>query len=454
MRVLWICNMMLPVIAKELQVEGSVKEGWISGLLQALIANKALEEIQLGIAFPIEKKKAFLQGGILVEEGGRVPFYGFRENVNKSELYDLQIEEDMTLIYDDFKPDIVHFFGTEYPHTLAGVRRYSNKQNILIGIQGLCEVYTRAYMANLPEKIQKRVTFRDFIKKDSLLQQQEKFRKRGGFEVSAIKEAGHITGRTHWDKHYTKLWNPDATYHVMQETLRSPFYTGEWHYTCCEKHSIFLSQGDYPIKGLHYAIYALPTMLTKYPNAKIYVAGNGILKGKGLKGQLKLSSYGKFIDKLVRSFRLQDKIIFLGKLSAEEMKEQYLKSHVYVCPSSIENSPNSLGEAMMLGVPIATANVGGIASMIDEKQCYLYQGFQEDTEEDPDEIFAISKRLAESVMKLFSQKGRVTKMSYQARDRARITHNGEHNYQQLLEIYETIDKGRIDTQNASVRSEG
>ena len=34
----------------------------------------------------------------------------------------------------------------------------------------------------------------------------------------------------------------------------------------------------------------------------------------------------------------------------KKMKEKFLNSHVFLCPSSIENSPNALGEAMILGV--------------------------------------------------------------------------------------------------------
>ena len=33
MRVLWVCNIMLPVIAEALHREASNKEGWLSGLL-------------------------------------------------------------------------------------------------------------------------------------------------------------------------------------------------------------------------------------------------------------------------------------------------------------------------------------------------------------------------------------------------------------------------------------
>ena len=47
---------------------------------------------------------------------------------------------------------------------------------------------------------------------------------------------------------------------------------------------------------------------------------------------------------------------------------------MFVVPSSIENSPNSLAEAQILGLPLIAANVGGIPSMVkDGTSGYLYR---------------------------------------------------------------------------------
>ena len=52
MRVLWLCNIMLPFIAKSLGQKIVVKEGWLSGLVNKLILNQKRNNITLAICFP------------------------------------------------------------------------------------------------------------------------------------------------------------------------------------------------------------------------------------------------------------------------------------------------------------------------------------------------------------------------------------------------------------------
>ncbi len=54
------------------------------------------------------------------------------------------------------------------------------------------------------------------------------------------------------------------------------------------------------------------------------------------------------------------------------MRQQFLLAETYLLCSSIENSPNSLGEAMLTGVPCAAAAVGGVPSMLSEKEGELF----------------------------------------------------------------------------------
>lgn len=439
MRILWICNIMLPRIAKKLGQEMNNKEGWITGLMEAVLAHNASDrenEVQLGIAFPIAKEQPFLQDALVIHEDYDVPFYGFRENVLAAETYDLAMEADLTRIMEHFKPDIVHCFGTEYPHTLAAVKCFGKPERTLIGIQGLCRVCADCYMANLPKKVQKGVTFRDVVRKDTLVLQQQKFEDRGQWELAAVQGTGHVAGRTHWDKYWTEKWNPKAQYHVMNETLRKEFYSGQWSAEQCKKHSLFLTQGDYPIKGLHYMLIAMPKILEQYPDTEVYVAGNSLLRGKGVKAKLTISRYGVYLETLIKKYHLEEKIHFLGRLDAENMKEQYLRSHAFVCVSSIENSPNSLGEAMILGVPVITADVGGIKTMITEEEGYIFEGFCKEKAEEEQELQKISDRVADVVCMAFSDEAGMQEKAKRGRTHALKTHDSMVNHKRLIEIYE------------------
>ncbi|MGN0402304.1 MAG: glycosyltransferase family 4 protein [Acetatifactor sp.] len=456
MKVLWLCNVMMPMIAEHFSLEATNKEGWISGLADIVLRRQGENGIELAVAFPapdelFEADSEVCRHEILLQ-GVPVPCYGFREKIARPEVYEAALEDRMRVILDSFQPDIVHCFGTEYPHTLAMCRVFPVKTRLLIGIQGLCTSCAAAYFADMPESAVQTVTFRDFLKKDSILQQQQKFTERGKMEREAISLAGNITGRTEWDRFYGKEWNHSARYYCMNETLRRDFYDTVWKRENCEEHSIFVSQGDYPIKGLHYMLEALPGILERYPDTKLYVAGNSVVEFDTIKQKLKLSGYGKYLRSLMKLYQLKDKVAFLGRQNSEEMKQRYLKSHLFVCCSSIENSPNSLGEAMLLGMPCVSADVGGIPSIfVNGEDGILYEGFR-----DADNRFynkrnlnlqsgdSIPKRLCNAVIEMWSDEEKMAYYCRNARKHAEKTHNREQNYVKMTEIYADIYAQRED----------
>lgn len=54
----------------------------------------------------------------------------------------------------------------------------------------------------------------------------------------------------------------------------------------------------------------------------------------------------------------------MGILGEEDFYDQLLQSFVYVHPAYIDNSPKSLCEAQMIGIPIIASNVCGGSSLI------------------------------------------------------------------------------------------
>lgn len=445
MRVLWVCNVMLPSIAKQLGREASNKEGWVSGLAEMILSRQKENGIVLGIAFPMERDG--FRGEIKREDGGRFQCYGFEEDVNQAHVYQARLEESMAQILKEFQPDVVHCFGTEYGHTLAVTRICDRPQRILVGLQGLCAVYANTYMASMPEKVRKSVTFRDWLKKDTLVMQQQKFVKRGEMERESVKRAGNVTGRTDWDRYYAAEWNPQVSYYAMNETLRPAFYSDCWKRELCQPYTIFLSQGDYPIKGLHYMLLALPGILERFPKVRVCVAGNSLVEDKTWKDRIRLSAYGKYLKDIMRKYQLTDKVTFLGRLDAERMKAQYLASGLFVCCSTLENSPNSLAEAMLLGMPCVSADVGGIPSLFrDRVDGILYRGyrsrensFDNICDEKGDDLRELTESLKNAVIEMLSDLEKAEEYGRNARKHALITHDRERNYYKLMEIYADIN---------------
>ena len=427
MRVLWICNIMPPIIGQYLGKECSVKEGWISGILMRMMKEK--EAVELGICYPVTDVAEEEKREVVVNEDKKIVCYGFAEDTVNPENYGGEVlEKRLGEIICDFNPEVLHVFGTEFGHSLAAVKVFENPEHTLVGLQGVISECAKEYMADLSVEIQGQVSFRDWLKKDSMKQQQEKFFIRGEREKEVLKLCGNVTGRTDFDKEAAKNINPQVRYFFMNETMRGEFYEGKWEYEKCKKHSIFFSQADYPLKGFHYLLQALQIVKEKYPDVIVNVAGNSLVNYTTLKDKIKISAYGRYLRKLIKELDMEDEITFLGKLSAEEMKQQYLNCNTFVCASSLENSPNSVGEAMLLGTPVVAADTGGIPSMVaHEKEGLLFEKGN-------------VKALAEAIIRTWEDNPLVEKITTGAKVRAEKTHDADENYCALMGMYREICK--------------
>jgi len=419
MRVLWVCNQCVGQIAEKLNIPGSNKEGWLNGLFDALSAKDL--QMDLGICYPADANYNNIVGDTDV--------FAFEEDTAHPEIYDPKTEERFKEIYSEFRPDVVHIFGTEYAHTLAAVKALGNPSKALIGFQGVMGALAKEYLTGVDEEWIHKNTFRDSLKSDNMDAQKKKFELRAEHEKEAVALAGYVTGRTKLDREYTQKLNPGAEYLFLNETMRSIFYEDEWDEDEIVRHSIFVSQCDYPIKGFHILIKALGLLKEEYPDLTVRVAGNTITGVGGLKKKILIPTYGKYLNELMKEEGVQEKITFLGPLSADEMKKEYLRANVFVLSSVMENSPNSLAEAMLLGVPSVAGNVGGVSDILSEDCGFLYEN------NDP-------QLLADAVRTVFKDLDaggeKVRERTGKAKTSAREKHNKDANVKRLLEMYQEI----------------
>lgn len=423
-RILWVCNVPIPKIANDMKITVPNISGWLTGFANAL---EKVNEVQLHICFPLLGLKEMIRGKV-----GSIRYYAFsqpklfgfipvEDPLNTSVLMEKHLDEIITLI----KPDILHIFGTEYPHALVAAKAFNNPNRTVVHIQGLTSFYWMHYNLGIPRKVQKKFAISNFAR-GNLLKQEKKLKQRGEFEIETLKIVGHVIGRTDWDKACTTQINPNIKYHFCNESLRDSFYEEEWNAEKCEKYSIFLSQAATPIKGLHFMLRALPEIIRMYPDTHLYIAGNDLTRTDSLYAKLKISSFALYIKSIIKEFGIEDKVTFTGTLNETQMKVRFLNSNVFVSPSTIENSPNSLGEAMLLGIPCISSDVGGVKNMLEHnKEGFIYQG-------------DAPYMLAHYVKEYFRNPDLARSFGLQAKKHASVTHNRENNLKTLLKIYEEI----------------
>lgn len=414
MKLLWLCNMVPGDVKKA--ITGKAGNGlWVDHVLTGL---RSQADITIRILCPYSA----------ATEGQLDAYCSYRTFLTKLPYQYLpELEKDFARELESFQPDVIHSWGVEYAHTLAMVNAAEKTgflPHMAISIQGLCCYIAEHYVEGIPYCVQRRNTFRDFLRHDNIYQQQKKFVLRGELEKKALKKVSHIIGRTHWDRGCTAAIHPEAAYYLCNETLREPFYRDSWQYETCRKHRIFAPSCSYTVKGFHHLLKAFAQIAAAYPDAVLAVPGRSYLKVN----PLKRNSYQKYLAKLTRMYGLEDKIEFLGSLDADGMKQAFLDANVFVMPSTIENSPNALGEAMLLGVPCVAADVGGVTTlMTHEKEGFVYQS-------------TAPYMLAHFVSQVFAMEEKAEQMGTEARKHALKTHDPEKNLQDLLDIYETIRK--------------
>lgn len=413
MKILWITNTLFPDVCKHLDIPTPVVGGWMFAGAKSLINSNL--DVKLAIA-TLYKGREFQQINL---DG--ISYFLIPESKNKSKI-NYKLEKNWKSVQKEFMPDIIHIHGSEYPHGLAYVQACGNK-NVVLSLQGLISAIEKYYFGGVSKtKLFKYITIRDIIRNDTIFSQRKKMIKRGRLEKTIINSIEHIIGRTKWDNAHSWAINPDAKYHFCNESLRENFHGNSWNLGDCEKYSIFLSQAYYPLKGLQQIVKALPLIIKQFPDVKVYVAGNDFITNKGWR----INGFGKYIKFLIKENNVEKHILFTGLLNPDDMKNRYLRSHVFVCPSAIENSSNSIGEAQLLGVPCVASYVGGIADMITDHETGLLYRFEE------------TEMLAKSVCSIFETDKLTLRISAAGKKAAEKRHNNKVNSNRLISIYKEI----------------
>jgi glycosyltransferase involved in cell wall biosynthesis len=112
-------------------------------------------------------------------------------------------------------------------------------------------------------------------------------------------------------------------------------------------------------KGVDYLIRAVPRLAEKMP-VRVHIVGHG--------------DKGNLWKALCRELGVEDKVIFHGAVSAEELEQQYANADVFVLPAIVDERGDTEGlgvvlvEALCFQTPVVASAVGGIPDVIIDGQ--------------------------------------------------------------------------------------
>ena len=412
MRILWMVNIPLPAACAALGLPESPFGGWLTTMTQRLAK---VPGVQLGVAMraPVRELRSADVDGIR--------YYALPQ-AGKGGL-DAR-DEDCARVLADFKPDLLHAEGSEMAYTRRLLQAWGGPS--LLSLQGVINGIEPFYMGGLrPARMLASLRPRQVLAALALMMNKWfRFDPRLRGERETIAMARHIMGRTPWDRAQAWAINPGAGYHHCGRTLRDAFHATRWRGTDSDRRVIFAGNAAVPLKGIHVLLEALVLLRREYPDTRLVIAGER--PGAQASRFKRLVGYRAYLTDRIRQLGLESQVEFTGVLGASDMAARMARSHVYAMASVIENSPNTLGEAMLLGMPCVSSYAGGAPGMAhDEGEALFFRAGDPVT-------------MAHQLKRLFDSDALCAQLGEAAHARATRNHDPDANLQGLLDAYRTI----------------
>jgi glycosyltransferase involved in cell wall biosynthesis len=426
MRVLWFTSVPLPAVEQHQQLTNHFigSGGWVDSLVQAI---KRQPNLELGIASLSKTNfSAFEEEGVTyfcIPEPGftkgmsgriRAAIHAWQHPVGFSGALDHCLG-----VIHEFKPDLIHIHGSE---NFFGLVQSITPVPIVISLQGILSVYEKFYFSGLSTRdiandlIDSRLRF---LRGQGLIHAYWTMKKEARRERLILATCTHAIGRTQWDKAVISVLGSRVHYHHCDEVMRSPFYSGIWKPDTCFENTICTISRPAPYKGLLCLIEAIALVKSKgFSNIKLRIGGN-----------YHKEAMQPVLRRHIRELHLEENISLLGPIDADDIVRELERATVFVIPSYIENSPNSLAEAMLVGTPSIASYVGGVPSLIqDGHDGLLYP---------PGDSYA----LAGALIRVLTDSTLRTHLSVNARATARRRYDPEAIAVRTMEIYRDIVSG-------------
>ena len=362
MRILWFNAGLLPAAVEACGGVRSVTSGWLGAMQDSLLKVEPL--LNMCVLCLDHRKCDIKIGNVRYVSFGERGKTWYRKTPRHIELKCKKVIE-------EFNPDVIHVQGTEYFYGCMSPDVYCGKP-VVVSLQGILSACHVQLMGGLApaETWWTKFNLRLMRYGVTPLREQTFWReKRAEQEQRVFRQHGYFIGRTEWDRAWTEYFNPRARYFHVNETLREPFYIVRRDPAKICRHTIYCgAAAGYALKGAHWLLRAVAALKGEFPDIQLRIAAaSGRLSNmRTLVDRLKDDAYSMYLRRLIRDLGVEGNVAALPSLSAEAVADELRKAELFVLPSLCENSPNSLGEAMLVGTPSIATFVGGTSSILKD----------------------------------------------------------------------------------------
>ncbi|NUN07805.1 MAG: glycosyltransferase family 4 protein [Ignavibacteriaceae bacterium] len=258
-------------------------------------------------------------------------------------LYQIRIIQLKKILFtENMVKDIIHLHGTEHQY-FSSISAY--KKKCIISMQGIM----RECSSTL-----KQLRFY-FPKYHNYLRNIASWSLSSFYETNEVKKNKTFTARTHFDTSYIKEINPTADITCIWEVIREEFFKERFSYN--KKYLLFVG-GTHPLKGIDRVLSAFSVLKKERKSSSLKLSIAGFINPLVFKNLLIKLNISKIVE---------NDIEFLGYLDTLGLVSAFSKSYVLLHPSYIDNSPNTVCEAQVAGLPVIATNVGGLSSIIQNR---------------------------------------------------------------------------------------
>jgi glycosyltransferase involved in cell wall biosynthesis len=323
----------------------------------------------------------------------------------------------MRCLVEDTRPDVVHVHGTETSNALA-LQQAANGIPVLISLQGLVTEIAPVFLEGLgPAGVLADIASLEFAKGRGLTHSYLRMRRAARTERRSLAAATDLTGRTDFDRQVAQRANASARYWHVGEVLRSPFYGTVWVGPTSGPPTVLAVASAAPYKGIDVLLKAYASV-RGYRRCRLTVVGEFV--GTPL---------WRSLDALQARLGLSGCVEWVGVQSAESVAALMAACSVFVSASRIENSPNSVCEAMLVGAPVVASRAGGTSSLIADGETGLLVATGD------------HQVLAGAIDRVLADRGLAQRLGQRARRVALVRHDPASVASSLLEVYGALAAG-------------